>query len=77
MAMCGGGIGPDYVRELTSHGRSIVWAFDADATAAAIRHHRIYGLCFESSTVLPLSKDLKDQSEGELKETLQCVSQKS
>jgi ribosomal protein L37AE/L43A len=73
VAMCGGGIGPDYVRELTAYAKHIVWAFDSDATAAALRHHRNYGLCFESSSVLPLGDDLKDLSEDELKEVLSHV----
>lgn len=72
VAMCGGGIGPDYIREITAYGRSVVWAFDGDATASALRHHRTYGICFESSIVVPLTKDLKDLSEDELKEFMKC-----
>jgi ribosomal protein L37AE/L43A len=74
VAMCGGGIGPDYVRELTAYAKNIVWAFDQDATASALRHHRTYGLCFESSSVLPLEADLKDLDEPTLKEVLSHVS---
>jgi hypothetical protein len=74
VSICGGGVGPDYIREITAYGRRIVWAFDGDATASALRHHRTYGVCFESSTILPLTEDLKDLSELELKEVLGAVS---
>jgi hypothetical protein len=66
VAMCGGGIGPDYVQEITAFARDVVWAFDEDATKEAIRHHSRYGVYFDSSRVLPLKKDLKDMTEDEL-----------
>jgi hypothetical protein len=68
VAMCGGGIGPDYVQEITAFARDIVWAFDPDATANAIRHHRRYSIFFDSSSVLPLVADIKDMTEEELQE---------
>lgn len=73
VAICGGGVGPDYVREIHTHANHVVWALDADATATAIRLHRTYGLVFSSSRVLELKKDLKDLDEDELKEVLSHV----
>ena len=66
VAVCGGGIGPDYVRELRAYARSVVWAFDPDATYVAIEHHRRYGLSFDSSRVLRLEQDLKNMTESDL-----------
>lgn len=66
IAMNGGGLGPDAVLEIAAHKRNVVWAFDEDATLKALAHHRKYKLYFESSTVLPLPKDLKDMTEDEL-----------
>lgn len=73
VAMCGGGLGPDYIREIRAYAKDVVWAFDGDATVAALSHHRRFGLCFETSTVLPLDTDLKDMDEPSLKEKLSCV----
>lgn len=70
VAICGSGIGPDYVRELREYARHIVWAFDADAFGTAINYHQRYGLSFESSRVLRLEADLKDMVESDLKQLL-------
>lgn len=74
VAICGGGVGPDYIREIREYARGVVWAMDPDATATAIRLHRTYGLVFETSMVLPLERDLKDMDEETLKEVLSHVS---
>lgn len=74
VAICGGGVGPDYVREIREHANHVVWALDSDATATSIRLHRTYGLVFHSSKVLELKKDLKDMDEDSLKEVLSHVS---
>jgi hypothetical protein len=71
--MCGGGMGPDYVQEVRSYAKDITWAFDPDATASAIKHHRRFGIFFDQSRVLALESDLKDLTEEELKEKLKCV----
>lgn len=73
VAMCGGGIGPDYVRELREHASRVVWAFDPGAFETGLEHHRRYGLSFESSRVMNLQKDLKNMDEDELSSTLSEV----
>jgi hypothetical protein len=73
VAMCGGGLGSDYVREIQAYAKHVVWAFDGDATVAALSHHRRFGICFESSVVLPLDSDFKDMDDDSIKEKLSCV----
>jgi hypothetical protein len=70
IAMNGGGLGVDYLSEIAKYVRHITWAFDQDATLAALRHKRKYDLLFESSTVLPLKHDFKDMREDDLMELL-------
>lgn len=70
VAMCGSGLGPDSIAEIAAHKRNVVWAFDQDATAKALKHHRKYGLFFDSSRILELTQDLKDMKENELCELL-------
>lgn len=73
VAMCGGGIGRDAISEIQAYAKKVTWAFDPDATAEAIRHHRRYSLYFEESKVLILEKDLKNMTEPELTEVLHNV----
>lgn len=73
VSMNGSGLGPDAVAEIAAHHRKVVWAFDEDATLKACKHHTKYALYFEDSWVLPLTKDLKNMTEAELKETLEGI----
>ena len=66
IAMNGGGVGVNYLAEIAKYVRHIVWAFDQDATGAALRHKRKYSMLFESSAVLPLKHDFKDMTEDEI-----------
>lgn len=71
VALCGGSVGPEYIRELSSYVLNVTWALDADATGRAIALASKYSFSFDSSRVLPLEKDLKDMTEQELRTTLQ------
>lgn len=73
VALCGGDVGPDYIRELSSYALNIVWALDPDATGKAVALSSRYSFSFDSSRVLMLKKDLKNMSEPELIETLSEV----
>jgi hypothetical protein len=66
VAMNGCGVGGDIVTELTDNADRVVWAFDQDATRRAIQHHQRYKFLFTDSTVVPLTKDIKDMKEDEL-----------
>ena len=66
VALCGTGCGPEYALEIASHAHSVVWCLDADATELAMRWQRKYSMMFQSSSVRPLEKDMKDMTEAEL-----------
>lgn len=70
VALCGSGCSPDYAMEIAAHYRHVVWALDADATAWALKLMRKHALLFETSRVLTLEKDMKDESEERLCEIL-------
>jgi hypothetical protein len=74
VAINGGGIGPEYAREIAAHYTSVVWALDADATATAIAMHQKFSILFEQSRVQVLERDFKDESESNLEELLEWIS---
>ncbi len=70
VALCGSGCSTDYANEIAAHYRHVVWALDEDATAQAIRLMRQHALLFETSRVLVLERDLKDETEERLCEII-------
>jgi hypothetical protein len=70
VAMCGGSVGPDAVRELAEQAAEVVWAFDEDATRKALDHHKKYRVWFSHSSVQPLERDIKDMTDTEIKELI-------
>ena len=70
LAICGTGMSPDAVQELSNTTRRVIWALDADATGEAIKQHKNNRIYFESSRVLTLPKDFKDMTDTEIKEVL-------
>ena len=71
LALCGTGVGPEYAGEISAYYKNVVWALDEDALATAMKLHRKYAMWFDSSRVLPLTKDIKDLEEEEVQELLQ------
>ena len=69
-AICGTGLSPEAVQELSATTRNIVWALDADATGEAIRQNRKNRIYFDSSRVLTLPKDFKNMTDEEITECL-------
>jgi hypothetical protein len=70
VALCGSGCSLDYAMEIAAHYRNVVWALDADATAHALRLMRKHSVLFDTSRVLVLEKDIKDEDEERLMEIL-------
>lgn len=58
------------IAEIAAHCRSVVWALDADATVQAIRNCTRNAIWFDESSVMTLTKDLKDMTEEELNDRL-------
>jgi len=66
VALCGTGCGPDYAMEIAAYYKNVVWALDADATGEAIKLMRKYATLFESSSVMVLERDFKNEEETAL-----------
>ena len=73
VALCGAECNTEYAAEIAQYYRHVVWALDADATAQAINLAREHNLLFESSNVLVLERDFKDQAEEEIKCLIQSL----
>jgi hypothetical protein len=70
VALCGSGCSLDYAMEIAAHYRNVVWALDADATAHALRLMRQHAMLFDTSRVIVLERDFKDEKEERLMEIL-------
>ena len=70
VALLGTSCNLECAEELAQHYDHVVWALDADAVNQGRRLRREHSLVVRTSSVLLLSKDLKDMSEGELEGTL-------
>ena len=71
VALLGTGVGSDRASEIARHStRPLVVALDQDATDIAFRIARKWSLLWEDVVVLPLTKDIKNMNEEELKELL-------
>jgi hypothetical protein len=73
VALCGAECNTEYAAEIAAHYNHVVWALDADATAQAIRLKRDHALLYDTSHVLVLEKDLKNQTEEEISWTLSSL----
>lgn len=70
VALNGSGVSADGALELASYYSSVIWALDADATAASLKLHKKYNMLFTDSQVLILQKDIKNTGEEKLTEIL-------
>jgi len=72
VAMLGTDINADHIREISLvHPTTLVFALDEDATDVSYKLARRWGLSFGDSRVLPLARDLKEESTETIKELLQ------
>lgn len=71
VALLGTGVGSDRALEIAQHSTtSLVVALDQDATDTAFRIARKWSLLWGDVSVLPLTKDIKNMNEEELKDLL-------
>lgn len=69
VALTGSYLGEDKVKEIAMwRPNEVTIALDADATGAAFRAARTWGLAFRSIRVLPLQKDIKDMKRTDVQE---------
>jgi hypothetical protein len=70
-ALTGSYISEDKVREIARYKpSSVVIALDQDATGAAYKAARTWGLAFKDIKVLPLQTDIKDMKRKDVEELL-------
>ena len=69
-ALCGTHAPPEYVQEIAANASNVIWALDADALGQSVKQHRANSLLFNSSTLLPLERDIKDMAENDLADLL-------
>lgn len=70
VALLGTHVSEDSALEIAERKKKVVWALDDDATTKAIKWHKEYKLLFSGSTVLHLTRDIKNMKEDELCELL-------
>jgi DNA primase len=72
VALNGTHLTDEAVSELDKNATSVIWALDKDALRKAMALDKKYRLLFNSTTVLVLHKDFKDQT---CKEVDECLSE--
>lgn len=70
VALLGTGVSLRALNEIAAHYRKVIWALDADATSTAVNQARKYGIYFDSSRVMILERDFKNEEEKCLNEIL-------
>lgn len=73
VALLGTHVNLEKAQEIAAYATRIVIALDQDATQKAFQIARKYGLLWDDVQVLPLDRDCKDQSQEELKRTLDRI----
>jgi len=71
VSLLGTGCGLEYALEIADNASHVVWALDADAVDQSIKLYNRYKGLMESSEVMILERDLKDESEENLAKLLE------